>query len=396
MQDLALSKPTRLSSSLGIDGHRDPAIDGRYAVTENEDGDFVHSGSEQSPFWEVDLGQAYALTRIELYNRRDFADRLQCFAIYVSLDYDEWRSVYRKIDSTVFGHDEVGKLVVSFDAVQARHIRVISAEFGVLHFRRLKAFGEPMTSDAAASAQAAGAARIRALIGESRGRFTMNGGFNVFLDEVCYTPNVLNVIQTGGYEFRERMLISMLVRPGDRILEAGTAIGLVSMTAAAKVGPENVFTYDANPQMIEDARRNFAANALSLRATNGVLRNRSRVNDVTMVDFYIAHEFWSSRLNGRLDDPGVKDCVRVPFYTLEDEIERYACNVLIVDIEGGEIDLLIGADLSRIRLIIMEIHFWSTGEAAVKRMTRYLIQEGFDIDLVYTKDEMIVFERASA
>jgi hypothetical protein len=52
---------------------------------------------------------------------------------------------------------------------------------------------------------------------------------------------------------------------------------------------------------------------------------------------------------------------------------------LICDIEGGEIELLIGADLAGIRLIIMEVHNWAVGVRSTDAMLRWLIVNGFNV-----------------
>jgi hypothetical protein len=49
------------------------------------------------------------------------------------------------------------------------------------------------------------------------------------------------------------------------------------MAVAAIVAPANVITYDANPAMVADARRNFTANYMDdVHAEIGMRRNRSR------------------------------------------------------------------------------------------------------------------------
>jgi tRNA A58 N-methylase Trm61 len=67
------------------------------------------------------------------------------------------------------------------------------------------------------------------------------------------------------------------IRPTDRVLEIGTAAGAITMAVAAIVAPANVITYDANPAMVADARRNFTANYMDdVHAEIGMRRNRSR------------------------------------------------------------------------------------------------------------------------
>jgi FkbM family methyltransferase len=189
-----------------------------------------------------------------------------------------------------------------------------------------------------------------------------------------------------------------LLRPGDRVLEVGTAIGVVSMAAAAIVGPEAVATYDANPAIVADAKRNFKANGLGRISANvGILRNRAAwSSSETELDFHISRDFWASRLDPGPTTEDIVQIVKVPLVPLEDAIARHRANVLICDIEGGEVDLLTGADLSSIRAILMETHYWSAGRRQIDEMVRYLVGAGFDINLDLVGDHVMVLDRADA
>jgi hypothetical protein len=112
-----------------------------------------------------------------------------------------------------------------------------------------------------------------------------------------------------------------------------------------------------------------------------------------VVDFFIDKAFWASRLNASPSDPSIINTVRIPVFCLEDEIDLHRANVLICDIEGGEIDLLTEADLNGIRLVIMETHYWSTGEAAADFMVNRLIMAGFSIHLGLSGHQVIALRR---
>jgi FkbM family methyltransferase len=106
----------------------------------------------------------------------------------------------------------------------------------------------------------------------------------------------------------------------DRVIDVGTAIGVVAMTAASIVGAENVLTFDANPNIVSDARDNFRRNGLEgIRSHVGILRNRQAITDPhETVKFYISKEFWSSRLSGSTTDTDIVGSVEVPILCLAD------------------------------------------------------------------------------
>jgi FkbM family methyltransferase len=205
----------------------------------------------------------------------------------------------------------------------------------------------------------------------------------------------VSALQGGSYEVRERQLVAELIQPTDRVIEVGTAIGIVSMTAASIVGSENVLTFDANPDIVEDARQNFRRNGFSsIKAHVGVPKCRETItrSDET-VKFYIDKVYLTSRLDASPTTAGIVKTVQVPIVCLEDAIRSHDANVLICDIEGGEAKLLMQADLVGIRLIIMETHYWAAGEAITDAMMRKLIIEGFAIHLGYSGYHIVVLRR---
>jgi len=279
----------------------------------------------------------------------------------------------------------------------ARFVRVRLDGHECLHFRECRVFGEK--PDAATRARLidvdARALRIRRAVPEGRkGRVIRFGGFDVFIDEENYSEDIRLAMTSGEYENRERRLVREFVAPGDRVLEVGGAIGVVAMTAASIVGSENVVTFDANPDIVADAKENFRRNDLGgVSARCGALVNRRKFQRDSFVAFFIRGSFWASSLKGPRHAPGVEKVVEIPTFCLEDEIARHRANVLICDIEGGEVDLLMDADLTGIRLILMEIHYFATGEKAADDMVRKLILDGFTIDLVASGGGVLALRR---
>ncbi len=146
---------------------------------------------------------------------------------------------------------------------------------------------------------------------------------------------------------RERTLVNKLIKTGDRVLEVGTALGAVTMTAARIVGAKHVLSFEANPQIAADARKNFLFNDLDgIPVARGralqpfTVRQRAGRSRIS-----ISRDFWASRLHVGPISQDIIKTVRVPTACLEDQIQNHRASVLICDIEGGEIELLIGADL---------------------------------------------------
>jgi FkbM family methyltransferase len=275
-----------------------------------------------------------------------------------------------------------------------------------LHFRECEVLGyAPAADELAALCEQMETARQRLaaeqdanqleLVADRTGHIVRIGSVAVFVDTENYSPTMIAALTSGDYEAPERKLIPALVRPNDRVLEIGTAVGVVTMTAAAVVGPANIVTYDANPAIAADARRNFAANGLGgIAGGVGVMCNRRRWSpNRTEVDFFIARDFWASRLAARPDSPDIVSVVKVPLMCLEDKIAEHNANVLVCDIEGGEADLLEGAELGSIRLILLEIHYGLAGRQRIDDMVRFLVTRGFNVDFDHSGKAIVVLAR---
>lgn len=401
--NLALGKASSQSSigewSTGRDIESDAALanDGVLEQPDREYGN--HTAQERNPWWQVDLGEAFTLTAVRVYNRRTYADRLQRFTILTSLDGKHWETAFRKGDASVFGPQGDGSLMVDLTASPlARWVRIRLDGDQPLSLRECEVFGRRPSIEE----EREGRARTKiskiadAEFDKGRTGYRINvGGFEIFADEVRYSPAILGAFGRNDYEGRERDVLKEVIRPSDRILEIGTAVGVVTMTAASAVGAAQVATYEANPVILDDARRNFAHNTLSeIQAFNAVLKNRlSWGGSVEHVDFYISRDFWASRMGAHESDEDIIEVVQVPTLCLEDAIASHRANFLICDIEGGEADLLIEADLSDLNTILIETHYWAIGKARTSALLRKLVSDGFDIDLDWTGHHVTLLRR---
>jgi FkbM family methyltransferase len=399
--NLALNKPAAQSSTSQWSKSPVAAEDARGANNGNISCEMgFHTDREDEPWWQVDLEGSYLIRKVVIFNRQEEAARLKHFSLFRSLDGTHWKRFFRKIDSTVFGDDADNRPYVAETAGNepARFLRVRLDGHNYLHFKECQVFGDPLDPIALRRCmeEEARAEHERLELPDGRsGHMADVGGFTVFVDNDCYAPNIVFSLDRGLYEGGERQLTAELIRPTDRVIEAGTAIGVVSMTAAAIVGAESVLTFDANPEIVEDARQNFRRNGFcGIKSRIGVLKNRSMISRPDeIINFHIDAAFWTSRLDVSAATTGIVKTIQIPVFCLEDEICSHAANVLICDIEGGEADLLTQADLSGIRLIIMETHYWSAGEGPIDSMMNKLIREGFCLHLGYSGHHMVVLRR---
>jgi FkbM family methyltransferase len=405
--NVALNKPATQSSTSQWSASQITNEDAGRANNGDRSHDmWFHTAAERDPWWQVDLEDRFLVRRVVIFNRKQVPARLTHFSLLKSLDGHTWKVIFTKSDDSVFGRDDDSPYVINLAGDHlARFLRVRLDGRGILHFNECEVYGDRsdpvlhariVETEEKAMEDEAQALRQRQALPQGRnGQLIEIEDFDVFVDHDNYDKDIVRAMRENFYEDRERGLVKQLVRPGDRVLEVGTAIGIVSMAAARIVGPENVLTFDANPDIVVDAQANFQRNDLSgIRSRAGVLQNRLNMTDECKeVDFFIHEAFWASRLMASPDTPGIVRTIKVPVFCLEEQIKSHSANVIICDIEGGEVDLFMEADLSGIRLIIMETHYWAVGEAATDGMVLKLLLDGFGIDLGRTASHMLVLRR---
>jgi len=400
--DLALGRPATQSSICGWSAARSPAEDAAFLVEgiiDRKDREYAnHTAEELFPWWQVDLGEVRTIDAVRLFNRRTCANRFSRFSILASEDGAGWTPIYKHDGRLVLGAGDDGATITIDSPNMARYVRIRLDGFAFLHLRAVQVFGHrPDETDRQ---------RFATLVAERRaerdaaaagrpGKMIDIGEVRVFADEERYSQPILHALQAGAYELAERRILHSALRPEDRVLEIGTAVGVLSMTAASIVGPENVATYEANPQILDDARKNFGSNGFeAIRSFNAVLKARAHMGDApSTMPFAISRDFWASRLGATIDSPDIIEVVDIPTASLEDAIETHRANFLICDIEGGEADLLLDADLSSIDTIVIETHYWAAGRRPISDMIRKFVVEGFDLDLDLSAHHVSCFRR---
>ena len=182
---------------------------------------------------------------------------------------------------------------------------------------------------------------------------------------------VRNGLYKGDYEAGERTLLPRAVRPGDRVVEIGAGIGLISLLCHRLAGPGRVASYEANPKMAEIIRRNFALNGIEPDLTM-----KAVTEDGAPLRFFVDDNIISSSMIRRRD--GVAE-IEVESEAIGDCIARHRPDVIVMDVEGAELGLLRRADLSGIKRILVEMHPHIVGREAVAALAEDIGKAGFDL-----------------
>ncbi|HZZ88134.1 MAG TPA: FkbM family methyltransferase [Caulobacteraceae bacterium] len=452
LRNLALARPANQSSISKYSRSQTTGEDAQGANNGVVDGAAgFRTARQDRPWWQVDLGRdAKAIREVRIYNDAENFERLTNFTVLLSDDRTKWKAVHRKTDSGTFGRSasEFYSAVLD-EPASARWLRIRMDGEGVLQFCECEVLGDdgeatpleqlkPVTAQpdaqpiAATHGKAAEAvkerpARLREPAaqaaqelappkeaspkpaekrtgqaarkpgggGPTDDQWAKLGAVEVFIDRDRYSPKVREQLSAGSYEEAERALVRKALNADDRVLEVGCAIGAVSMSIANIVGPAALLSFDANPQMVADAQRNFAHNGLEAIAvkTAVLLNEKTFAKSPAQIDFHVSSDFRSSRLKPAAGAKDIVQVIKVDVACLEAERAAHRANVLLCDIEGGEGDLLMGAKLDGLRLLALKVNRHRVGDAAVDALIRRLTGQGFGLDFHWSGHGIAVLRR---
>lgn len=175
----------------------------------------------------------------------------------------------------------------------------------------------------------------------------------------------------GIYEEFECCMVEKNIRQGDRVLEIGTGIGLVSLLATSKAGEGNVLSCEANPALEAVIRGNYALNNwqpnLLMKAVTADGRDLVFHQDPNVLS--------SSSFDRNLN----LNIITVPSVAMREVMALHKPNVLIVDVEGGEIEILPSVDLSDVNVIIIELHPHIVGKEKIDALLHDLDARGLEV-----------------
>jgi len=187
---------------------------------------------------------------------------------------------------------------------------------------------------------------------------------------------------TGNYEVAERRLLTYMLDAGhicrgDRVLEAGGGLGVLTMNIADIVGDDAIVVFEANPRTAEALQVNLALNGHAIKVETRALV--ADVNaDIAFADLIEADAGFGGCSTHRIES-GVAT-ITVPAEALAEALRRIDPTVLVIDVEGAEHDLLASVrDWRRLRSIHMEVHPDVLPAPKIAAMLRRLAEDGFRV-----------------
>lgn len=197
------------------------------------------------------------------------------------------------------------------------------------------------------------------------------------------TPEVIHALQDGSFAATEVRSALAAIRPADRVLHLGAGPGAVAAAIARNCRPASILSFERDPRLVVQARALHRHNGLDDCIT---LRHGEVLADPCAQDSF---DLASATSDG--SRPG-----DVPV-TRHDRLRRaYLHNVIVMDIDGAERAFLRHANLSGVRLVLMDLHPGIYGRDGVRECRRALGRAGYERDLGLSGAEVDVFRRVRA
>ena len=180
------------------------------------------------------------------------------------------------------------------------------------------------------------------------------------------------------------------MRNGDVVLELGGGLGYLSAYLRSMTNIGRYILYEANPDLIPyigDVHRINQAKGIEVR--HGVVVPNPSSDSVP---FFVRTDVWASSLNE--SDGAVVRVVQVPTVSWRSILDELKPSAAIVDIEGGELELLEADEFGSIQRLIVEAHPALYGIPGMKRLFDALARHGFVYAEKGTGENVLALERS--
>ena len=211
----------------------------------------------------------------------------------------------------------------------------------------------------------------------------IEGGIKVKIPSIA-SDVIRKAIHRGSYEANELKLIRSRLSQDDVVMEVGTGLGLLSTYCAQQIGNDKVFTFEANPALEQAIKSNYELNQVEPQLEICLVGDRPGFSD-----FFVGKNFWSSSIYNKAQEAKP---ITVPVVSFNEKVREIDPTFLLLDIEGGEYELVKYADFHNIRKLMIEIHSWILTPEQIQSVKKRLTES--DFHLVETAGlEELYFER---
>jgi FkbM family methyltransferase len=214
-------------------------------------------------------------------------------------------------------------------------------------------------------------------------------GVRIPIDPRVISEAVTNSIRNGGYEATEAHCVSQVVEPGERLVEIGGGVGFISSLAGLQRRCDSIAVFEANPELVPLIEEAHRLNDVIASVHNVAVVARAAS---ATVPFHICRDLWDSSTLS-VPETSLKRIALVPVAELAVILKERRPTILILDVEGGEAELLISANLAGVKKVLVELHQDIIGAPSIKAIFDRLSEQNFAYDARYSQRQIVLFQR---
>lgn len=225
-------------------------------------------------------------------------------------------------------------------------------------------------------------------------------GLSVPVDRRFMSEKIINAMRAGRYEGGEANVLPRLVRPGERVVEVGAGVGVLTALVAKITPAELVVAIEANPGL-----QDYIAELHRLNGAQTIVRQAlvTPSQGPATAKLYLHEDFWASSPAwiSRRSQIGAAE---VPVISVAEIAETWRPSLLIVDVEPLAAwthaqeppHALAGADFRPFERVLLEVKAKQFPPASVKRVFDHFSSQGFAYAVNISSGSLVMFERLPA
>lgn len=215
-------------------------------------------------------------------------------------------------------------------------------------------------------------------------------GLYIPIENPPISRKIFQQLWRSDYEVPELTAILALLRDGDRVLELGSGLGVVSALTSLARKDLTIRSYEGNPELLPFIARMHALNGI----TRVEVRNEILLPNPTTdtVEFLTHRSFAESSIR---EHDAVTRRIAVSCRDVNEAMAEFRPDVLICDIEGGEEFLFQGIRLNDLRVLVIELHPKLMPRQAVKAVYDTCFAAGLYPHVEVSTATVVAFERVS-
>jgi len=222
-------------------------------------------------------------------------------------------------------------------------------------------------------------------------------GLSVPIDRRVMSDKIVESIRLGRYEMAEAARLPGIVRPGERVVEVGAGIGVLTALIGRFARAELVVAIEANPRLQDYIAELHRMNSVEAVVRQALVTPAPAAKPATL---YLHQDLWASSPAwiSRKSQIGV---VEVPVLSLQEIAEAWAPSLLILDVEpfaawaeaSGPPHALDTADFRPFARVLVELKPKRFPPQEVRRVFDHFTAQGFAAVAAEPGDPLVLFER---